>query len=151
MSSYEGLIFLITIFKIFFIRHPTVTPGFFLNGYTDNSSLHYNVRGNEMVPLNIHGFAFSEPLSPGCAVCWAQKVALNLPVLCFFKRHRSELCSVLAKKTKQEIKNGSHPLLACTIQQQCSRYLSPLRKKQFPPQLRQTGTYLASVCDEQSP
>lgn len=131
-----------------FIGHPTVTPHFFLNGCTDNCSLHYNVRGNEMMPLNVHGFAFSESLSPSCAVCWALKVALNLPVLCF-KRHRSEQCSVVAK-IKQDIKNGSHTFLA-TIQQQSSRYLSPLRKKQFPPQLRQTGTYLAGVCDEQSP
>lgn len=129
---------------------PQRHPGFFLNGYTGNCSLHYSVRGDEMVPLNMPGFAFSECLSPSCAVCRAQKVALNLPVLCF-KRHRSELCSMVAKKIKQEKKSSSYPFLACNIQQQSSRHLSPLRKKQFPPQLRQTGTYLAGVCDEQSP
>lgn len=103
-----------------------------------------------MVPLNVHSFAFSEPLSPSCAVCWAQKVALNLPVLCF-KRHRSELCSVVAKKIKQEIKKWFTPF-TCMHHSATVQQISKLpQKKQLLPQLRQTGTYLTGVCDEQSP
>lgn len=127
-----------------------MTSGFFLNACTDSCSLHYNVRGYEIVPLNVHSFAFSESLSPSCAVNWAQKVALNLPVLCF-KRHRSELCSVVAKKIKQEIKKWL-TLFSCMHHSATVQQIFKPPQKNIAPTLAKADRYIfSSVCDEQSP